>query len=1180
MLNSEQDRRRGHGIAALSGVLLFAALCCGQEFRGTIGGVVSDPTGAPIQGATVTVTEVHTGTHVPTVSDSAGKYTAPFLLPGEYDIAVKMQGFKEYLRKGVHVGADDHVTIDVALVLGDVATSVEVSGGAPILNTDNATVGQTVTTQEMADLPINGRTPMMAANLSMGVINYAQPTLVHPFDLGAAAGWAIGGAYEQTSEMLLDGSPNATWDGRLAYSPPQDAVQEVRVQVFDSDAAFGHTAGGTINQVTKSGTNALHGSAWEFNQPNTLTANDFFSNKSGTARPVTHFNQYGLTAGGPFYFPKLVDTRNKLFWFFAWEGIKDGQPNPNFQTVPTDAMKQGNFAGLATIYDPFSATLSGTTITRTPLPGNVIPASYLSPIAKAYLQYYPEPNIAGALINNYSNSPNTNDDYGNFMGRMDYNMSNRSRIFFDIRDTFYTQEKNDYFNNVAEGSLLYRRNLGAVLDEVYTFNATNILDVRLNYTRMNEGHDIPSYGFNPTTLGFPSYLGADSTYLQMPVISFSSTTGLTALGATGANRLPSQSFQLFGTWVRIQGNHTLKFGEDVRQYRLNTFTAGASTGTFSFGNSWDKASSSASSTVTAGQDFASFLMGLPTSSTSAGYDDNTFASWYSYYYAGFVQDDWRVRRNLTVNLGIRYEHDGPYNEKYGRSVDGFNTTSPNPLGAAAETAYAKNPIAQLPVSAFDVLGGLTFPGTGQTAVYQNTSHLVTPRLGFAWTPDASHGKTVIRGGFGMFQAPVTIAAMGIDGKFSTNPDTNQESFSQTTPAVTTGNNYLTPSATLGSPFPSGFLTPTNGSLGLATFAGQAITFIDPQIKSPYSLRWNFGFQHSLSKDTVIEVMYVGNHSVHLPVDYTQLNGIPRQFLSTLPVRDTSENYLSSSVPNPFAGLQSSSNGSTTTPAQLLAHYPEFPVGDSSSGWSGSGGIIEENLSIGSSYFESLNLRVQKRFSKGMSVTANYVHSKLIEHISWLNDSDPGLEKRISTIDHPDRVVIAMSNELPFGQGRRYVVPSRLLDRVVGGWTLNNVYTWQTGAPIAWENGSSSSPGDYVYLGAPLDLNNRAVAQGEKAFNTAAFDTAAADAFQYHLRTFPTTFSSMRADGILQWDPSLLKSISFTEKTFLQLRLEAYNVLNRPTFAAPSTTASSSAFGTITATANRFRTLQLGARFVF
>ena len=289
----------------------------------------------------MTVTETQTGTKIPAVSDNSGQYTAPFLLPGEYDIAVQSPGFKAALRKGVHVGAGDHSVIDFKLDVGDVSASVEVTADAPLLDTQDASLGQAVTTKEVEELPINGRTPMMAAALSLGVIGYAQPTLVHPFDSGGAAGWSIGGALQQTSELLLNGAPDATWDGRLAYSPPQDAVQEVHVKVSDTDAAFGHSAGGTLDHITKTGTNDLHGSAWEFNQPNTLTANDFFLNKAGTPRPVTHLNQYGVTAGGPFFVPKVIDTRNKLFWFFAWESMKDGQPNAFIGTVPTDAMRAG-----------------------------------------------------------------------------------------------------------------------------------------------------------------------------------------------------------------------------------------------------------------------------------------------------------------------------------------------------------------------------------------------------------------------------------------------------------------------------------------------------------------------------------------------------------------------------------------------------------------------------------------------------------------------------------------------------------------------------------------------------------------------------------------------------------------------------------------------------------------------
>ena len=263
----------------------------------------------------------------------------------------------------------------------------------------------------------------------------------------------------------------------------------------------------------------------------------------------------------------------------------------------------------------------------------------------------------------------------------------------------------------------------------------------------------------------------------------------------------------------------------------------------------------------------------------------------------------------------------------------------------------------------------------------------------------------------------------------------------------------------------------------------------------------------------------------------------------------------------------------------MARYPEFPVGDAATGWSGGGGVLEQNLSDGLSYFNSLNVRLEKRASHGLTFVFNYIYSRMMEQVTWLNDSDPVPEKRVSPDDHPQRYVVAMSYELPVGKGKALDFHSHLANSLLGGWLVNNVYTYQVGAPIMWVNGSSSSPGDYVYFGtAPLALDNRQV--NGPAFNTSDFITASANTFQYHIRTFSSMFSNLRADGINQWDPSVSKRFSFTETTSLQLRLEAFNVLNHPVFAAPSTTATNSAFGDITATANRYRTLQLGARIVF
>jgi hypothetical protein len=453
----------------------------------------------------------------------------------------------------------------------------------------------------------------------------------------------------------------------------------------------------------------------------------------------------------------------------------------------------------------------------------------------------------------------------------------------------------------------------------------------------------------------------------------------------------------------------------------------------------------------------------------------------------------------------------------------------------------------------------------------------------------------------MFVAPITIASLAVTGAYSTNPILAQEGFSQTTQMVVTNNSYLTPAATLSNPFPNGLVQPTGSSLGLATYNGQTVNFLNPEMKNPYSLRWNLGIQHAFGKNTVVDVTYIGNHAVHSPITVTQLNGIPRQYLSTLPVRDAAVNTtLSATVPNPFQGLLPNSttmNGATTALVNLLSPFPQFPVGDSASGWSGSQGVLQQNLNLGRSYYHSLNVRAERRLSHGLSAIVNFGYSKLIEQLSWLNDSDPVPEKRTSPFDHPIRVVTAITYDLPVGRGRALNVNSRWLDAVVGGWHVNSVFTWQLGAPLVWTNGSTTSPGDYVYFGGPGDLaasfDNRqtAVGAGSKPFSTfnntlfgapsANTGVSSANTFAYHIRTFSTTFPNIRQDSLNEWDPSLLKRFNFTETKYLQLRFEFFNMLNHPVFAAPGTlSATNAAFGVITATANRPRTVQIGARIVF
>lgn len=1242
-------------------LLFCAAGVNAQESRATISGSVMDPSGAAIPKVNVVVTEVRTGVKTKTTTDAVGAYNIPFLPPGLYTISADASGFRPFERTGINLATGDHPMLDIKLHLGQASEVVIVTEDAPLVETANSSTGQSITTKQVEDMPLNGRNPMMIAQLAIGVVAIGNPTMVKPFDNAAASAWSIGGTPSQNAEILMDGAPNSTWDNRMAYAPPQDAVQEVKVKAFDADASYGHTQSGTINKVMKTGTNALHGSAYWFMQPSALAANDYFSNRAGIKPQDTKLSQWGGTAGGPVYLPKVFNGKNKLFWFFGVEKFSDSQPNAKFLTVPTAAERTGDFSSLLTVpggadcitgankttatgyncyqlFNPYSGTLSGSTVTRVPFycdaagnpiapittpgpthgtqtvgtPCNKLPQSLLSPVALAYLKLYPQPNTAGDATgrSNYANSITTDDAYNNELGRLDWIMSDRSRLSGNVRHNVQFQSKNNYFANNSTGSQLTRENWGATMDEVYTLNNSTVLDVRANYTRMGEGHPSPSAGWDVAGLGLPSYMVTNSRYVQLPSIRFGSScgsdtaqaSGFDCFGTTGADLIPSSSYQLFGSVVKQWSNHTLKLGADGRKYLLDTQSYGNSTGSFSFNNSWTNGPTSKKSANSFGQDFAAFLLGLP---TSGSYDVNTRATYSSYYYAFFVQDDWRIKRNLTINLGLRYDHDTPYSEKLGRTVNGFDSVSLNPISAAASAAYALNPISQIPASAFKVPGGLTFASASDRQIWQNDSNVLSPRVGFAWSPDVFHGTTVIRGGVGIFVQPLAMSSLNPVGKYSSSPVLTQEGFSQSTPVVT-ASSYVSPNTsttgTLSDPFPGGvFLQAAGVNGGLATFDGQTISFFAPVEKNPYSERWTLGVQRAITPNLVMEVAYIGNHSVHLPIAYTQLNGIPRQYLSTVPYRDQAViDALNASVTNPFKGLMpgTSSNGSTINVRQLLAPFPEFPYADSTTF---SSGVLEQNNTIGSSTFNSLNVRVEKRMSHGLSVIGTYAWSKLMEQDSYLNATDTTLEKRISPFDRTQRFVAAVNYTLPIGRGKVVNLESRVLDMLVGGWQLNGIYSYQTGAPLLWMNGSTNNPGDYPLCAVatvngscpadangvpqyattmPMDIgfNNRDT--NGASFDTGYFVTASGSQYQYHLRTLPTTLSRFRQDGTNNFDASILKNFSVSESKYFQFRMEGFNILNHPTFNAPNLQANNSSFGVINAMANRPRQLQIGLRFVF
>jgi len=351
------------------------SLAPAQEFRGTLTGRVIDAQEAVVPGAKVVATQVGTGTKSETVSSGDGNYTLPFLAPGTYRISASMSGFKRYLRDGIVIGTNQHIGLDIRLEVGTQADTVTVSSESPLLETASASTGQVLNSRHIDNMPINGRTPLIMAQLAYGVIPSGAPQFNHPYDDSGPSTFALGGGSAGKNELLMDGSPDGNNSGNIAYSPPMDAVDEVKVEAFQADAAYGHSRGGTVNQVTKSGTNSYHGSAYDFLQVSALNATPFFTNSAGKTKSVTRYNQYGATLGGPVIVPKAFNGRNKVFFFFAYEGIKNSAPGGTLRSVPTDAERAGDFSALLglgyNIYDPSTGVKSGSRVQRSPFPGNL-----------------------------------------------------------------------------------------------------------------------------------------------------------------------------------------------------------------------------------------------------------------------------------------------------------------------------------------------------------------------------------------------------------------------------------------------------------------------------------------------------------------------------------------------------------------------------------------------------------------------------------------------------------------------------------------------------------------------------------------------------------------------------------------------------------------------------------------
>jgi len=1169
-------------VCVLAAVVL--ALCAGgawaQDFRGAVTGRVNDTSGGRLPGVTITVTNTATNVASTATTNAEGDFTIPFLNPGTYRLTAELSGFKKAVREGLDVRIGDRLAVDLTMEVGGMEETVSVSAESPLLETTSGSTGQVIDEKRISMMPLSDGNPFVLARLAPGVAYTGDLKFSRPFDNGGTSGIAAEGA-TGGNEFTLDGSPNMANGRRVAFVPPAGAVQEFKVETASFDASDGHTAGATVNVTLKSGTNQLSGSGYTYYRSDKLAATDFFVNKSGGEKPSLKYKRPGFTAGGPLVVPGLYDGHDRTFFFGAVEWLYDQFPEPLPQTVPTEAMRNGDFSALLAqnivIYDPLTAQQVGNRVVRQPFAGNIIPASRINPIAKNVLGYYPLPNQPADASgqNNFFYGNPRSDDFYSVSTRVDHTITSKQRIFARYTRNDRRESRNAIYGNVngitPSGNFLFRKNDGVTVDHTYTQSSRSLWDIRAGWQLFREPNIRQHQGnFNPADLGFsPSVSALFGGASYFPLFNFET---LSDIGDNLAGNTEHTIYSFQPTYTRLMGSHAMRFGYDARLYHEFGANLGRLAGEYQATRSGAFTRQQDNSPSQNWQDVASFLLGYPTGGSIEVNGTRTNETW---YHAFFVQDDWKLSDRLTLNLGLRYEYEAPTTEQDNRNVRGFDPNATLGITSAAEAAYARNPIPQVPVSAFKVRGGLQFATDSTPGFWNADKNNLQPRAGFAYKLTE---KTVVRGGWGIYSVPFIIF-----GNF-------QPGFSQSTPFIASQDLGLTFRSTLSNPYPSGVLQPAGASQGADTFLGQDISRFAPlQLRNAQNMRYLVNVQRELAGTWMLEVGYAGSRGYNLTTGggnqagEIDLNGIPAQYLSTSRQRDQATiDFLNQLVPNPFFGLLPTGfNAATVARSQLLRPFPQF-------------GNVRSFGDDGTSLYNSGQVKLEKRFTHGYSVLASYTYSRYTERVFRLNPTDTTYEKRLSENDAPHRIVLSGIFELPFGQGRRWANGvNGFTNALIGGWSINAIGQLQSGRPLDLAARNIYFDGDLGSLKTDYSGNTDDPVFDISGFyfHDAAVQTNGVDdpvkqradqriRLASNIRYFPSKVAGLRSPFLNLWDISIVKQVPLSGRVRAQFNVELLNAFNHPIFDNPNTDPTNANFGKVTNQANLPRDIQLAAKIVF
>jgi len=1146
--------------------LLISVPVFAQSYHGEVRGLITDPSHAVVSGAKVTlIDEARQVTRV-AVSDGAGIYLFSRVDPASYQVLVESAGFKRFERGGIVVGTQQSVTVDVSLEVGDTSQTVEVSASTPLLDTTNGSTSTALGEQKLLDLPTstgNGRNQYTVINVSQNVLPVIRGSGF--IDQSDTSTVSIAGSPESTNQYLIDGVPITDTVNRPTIIPSTEATQELKVQITTYDAEVGRTGGGVYNTLLKSGTNNLHGSLYGVTSQSVFNANDFFANRAGVPRPNTPFYSYAGSIGGPVVVPRLYNGTNKTFFFLAEEGFTESNFLRQSFQVPTDLERAGDFSQSyvldatgnrvpVTIYDPR---------TRQPiLNNNLANASIpISTVGQNILSYFPHAKLQDLPTGGYNYDaavPGPANRGQEFVGKLDHQFfkwwaANVSYLHYFCLIPF----GNALGTVPGSESITYNRHVDATnLNNIFTLNPTTVLSVRFGFNRFPNVILPLSTGFSPTTLGLPAY------NYQLNFFPPVNVTNFTSLSDSTATRDFWYSRNLFTQIAKELGKHSIKAGIDYRSIDLSFTDFQSAPGAFNFSGNFTEQSPNTPNGGASGSAIADLLLGLP---TSGQIEESQRFYQYVSYWGGYVQDEFRISKKLTLDLGLRYEYETGLKDSNNNEVIGFNPTVSSPLAAIVP----------------GTVGGLEYAGTGGRNQTGELSKLkFAPRFGYSY---ALAEKTTLRGGFGVFYSPLRYdATAALQTGFTTETPLTSSNDGDVTPA---------PSFSLNNPFPGGPQTPTGNVNRLLTGIGDPSAAYSENIKSPVIYQFSAGVQRQLGHSTILEVDYVGSRGRHLLPS-------PQGGGSASPAGGGRTN-IDQLSPSYFSLGQAALNAPTANPFyqaegpgligqqkvpyyQLLLPFPQFAS-------------VNVITTDSSSSYNSIAARVERRYSNGLSFLSTYTWSRNFdgsyETSSPSGGSNPGPQNVYdlksewgrSFIDVPNRFTLAGSYVLPVGRGKRFLNSVGRWNHAIGDWELSAVTYYQNGFPLdITQNNQNGLIGAAVQRpninpGVSGKTSGSLYSRVNGYINPKAF--TAVSEFQFGNEPKAGTLRGP-GPGAGNWDATLIKSVAIRNRVNFAFRAEAQNIFNHPWFALPNTTLGSSTFGQITSDYNTPRKIQLGGRITF